>query len=100
MNYVILKFGSLKGYDFTDDFIEKNKEVVEEFSEVWDKIYEKHCSAIGGSLEVRKDLDLKNEMLNVLYKLYELGVAFQNGFTDEYFNSFKEIENYIMQFSE
>ena len=55
---------------------------------------------MGGSEEVQKDIQLKQDMLNVLYKVYELGVPFQNGFDDTYYNSFNEIENYIMEYGE
>lgn len=36
-NYVILKFGTLKGYHFTDEFAEKNKTIVENFKNIWNK---------------------------------------------------------------
>lgn len=97
-NYVILKWGSLKAYNFTDEFIQNNKEIVEEFSNVWDKIYENHCSATGGSEEVHKNNDLKMEMLNILEKLYNLEITFENGWSDEYYNSFDEIKDYILNY--
>ena len=97
-NYVILKWGSLKAYNFTDEFMKNNEEVIKEFEDVWNRIYEKHCSATGGSEEVQKNKTLKQDMLSVLYKIYELGVPFQNGFDDTYYNSFNEIENYIMNY--
>ena len=97
-NYVILKWGSLKAYNFTDKFVENNKEVLEDFVNVWDEIYANHCSATGGSKEVHKNNDLKNKMLNVLEKLYNLGVTFENGYTDEYYNNFNEIKEYILNY--
>lgn len=97
-NYVILKWGSLKGYNFNEEFVKKHSEIVKEFEDVWDRIYENHCSATGGSEEVQKDNQLKQDMLNVLYKVFELGVPFQNGWDDTYYNSFNEIENYIMNY--
>lgn len=95
-NYVILKWGSLKAYNFTDEFMKNNKEVIREFENVWNKIYENHCSAMGGSEEVQKNKELKQDIINVLYKLYDLGVVFENDWDDTYYNSFNEIENYIM----
>ncbi len=97
-NYVLLKWGSLKGYNFNDEFAEKNKEVVEELPEVWDKIYENHCSATGGSEEVQKNNDLKNELLNVLEKLYNLGVPIQNNWDGTYYNNFDDIKDYILNY--
>lgn len=97
-NYVILKWGSLKGYNFTDKFIENNKDIVKEFENLWNKIYENHYSATGGSEEVHKNNDLKIEIINVLEKLYNLGVIFQNGWSDEYYNNFNEIKDYILNY--
>lgn len=99
-NYVILKWGSLKAYNFNGEFMKEHKELVNDLENIWNRIYENHCTAIGGSEEVQKDITLKQDMLNVLYKVYELGVPFQNGFDDTYYNSFKEIENYIMEYGE
>ena len=97
-NYVILKWGSLKAYNFTNDFIEKNKKIVDEFENVWNKIYENHYTAKGGSEEVHKNNDLKIEMLDVLEKLYKLDVLFENGYTDEYYNRFDDIKEYILNY--
>jgi hypothetical protein len=99
-NMVWLKWGSLKGYNFDDDFVEKNRKEVEELSNVWDKIYEKHCSATGGSDEVQNNYDLKIELINVLEKLFNLGVVFQNDWSDEYYNTFDEIKDYILNYGE
>ncbi len=97
-NYVILKWGSLKAYNFTDDFIQNNKNIVNEFENVWNKIYETHCSAIGGSEEVHKNNSLKIEMLNILEKLYNLGIPMENGWDDEYYNNFDDIKEYILNY--
>ena len=97
-NYVILKWGSLKSYNFTDEFIKNNKEIVKELENVWNKIYDNHCSATGASEEVHKNNDLKIEMLNVLEKLYKLDVSIQNGWTAEYYNRFDDIKDYILNY--
>lgn len=97
-NYVILKWGSLKAYNFADEFIENNKETVKEFVNVWNKIYENHCSATGGSEEVQKNQTLKIEMLDILEKLYNLGVPIENDWTGEYYNNFDEIRDYILNY--
>lgn len=97
-SYIILKWGSLKAYHFSDKFLEKNKTICEEFVNVWNEIYKNHCSATGGSEEVQKNKELKSKMLNVLEKLYNLGIPFENGFTDEYYNSFEDIKEYIVNY--
>jgi hypothetical protein len=97
-NYVLLKWGSLKGYNFTDKFIKEHKEVVEELANVWDRIYERHCSATGGSDEVQKNNQLKLDMLNVIEKIYNLGVTIQNNWDNTIYDNFNDIKEYILNY--
>lgn len=98
MNCILLKWGSLKSWYFTDDFVENNKQLVEELSNLWDKIYQNTSGAISGSEKVQNDYDLKIELINTLEKFYDLGVPFENNFTDEYYNNFDEIKDYILNY--
>lgn len=97
-NYIILKWGSLKAYNFTDDFIKENGEIVKELNDIWNTIYSEIIGAIYGSEYLQSKEDLKLRFVNVLEKFFELGVVFQNGFTDEYYNNFNEIKDYIMSY--
>lgn len=98
MNNIYLKWGSLKGWWFTDQFVEENKKIVEELSAIWDEIYNNNNGAIVGSEKVQKDDNLKQKLINILEKFYNVGVAFQNNFTDEYYNSFDEIKDYLLNY--
>ncbi len=97
-NCILLKWGSLKGWWFTDTFVEENKELVEELSNIWDEIYDKSSGAIFGSEKVQKDNELKARLIDLLKKFYDLGVVFQNNFTDEHYNNFEEIKDYILNY--
>lgn len=97
-NYIILKWGSLKAYNFTDKFVKENEEIVKEFDNIWDEIYNNCCSETSGSKNLQSKEELKQRLVNVLEKYFELGVVFQNGFTDEYYNNFNEIKDYIMNY--
>ena len=97
-NYIILKWGSLKAYNFTNEFVKENVEIVKEFYNIWDEIYNNCCSATSGSKNLQSKEELKQRLVNVLEKCFELGVIFQNGFTDEYYNNFNEIKDYIMNY--
>lgn len=99
-NYVILKFGTLKGYNFTDEFAEKNKTIVENFKNIWNKIYSDCCSTMGGSEKVQKNKEIGLEMIDIFEKLYNLGVIFENGWDDTYYNSFKDIKDYMLEWLE
>lgn len=97
-NYIILKWGSLKAYNFTEEFVKENEEIVKEFNNIWDEIYSNCCSATSGSKNLQSKEELKQRLVNVLEKCFELGVVFQNGWSDEYYNNFNEIEDYIMNY--
>ena len=98
-NYIILKWGSLKAYNFTDEFVEKNKKAIKGLNDIWDEIYNNRCGAMSGSDYLQSRDDLKNKLVDILETLYELGVPFQNGWTDEYFDSFDEIKDYIIKYN-
>ena len=99
-NYIILKWGSLKSYNFTEEFYNKNKEAVQELEKIWNEIYENSCCAMGGSKNLQSKKDLKLKLIDVLEPLYDLGVPFQNGWSDEYYNNFEEINDYILNYGE
>lgn len=99
-NYIILKWGSLKGYEFSDEFISKNESLVKEFKNIWDEIYNTRCCAMVGSEYLHQNKELKAKFVGVLEKFYDLGVPFQNGFTDEYYNNFQDIKDYILNYGE
>lgn len=99
-NYVILKWGTLKAYHFEDNFIEKNKDIVEKFANIWDEIYSQCCTATGGSEYTQEHKDLKQRLVDVLRELWGLEITFENGWSDEIYRSFEEIEDYILNYGE
>ena len=99
-NIIYLKFGTLKSYYFDESFVEKHKKEVENLDNVWNRIYENSCSTFGGSQETRKNKELKQDIVKVLKSLFDLGVVFENGFDDTYYNSFEEIKDYILNYGE
>ena len=99
-NYIILKWGSLKAYNFSNDFISKNENLVKEVENIWDEIYNKRCDAMSGSEYLHQNKELKAKLVDILEKFYDLGVPFQNGYTDEYYNNFQDIQDYILNYGE
>ena len=97
-NYIILKWGSLKAYNFSNEFVSKNENLVKEFENIWDEIYNTRCNAIYGSEYLHKNKELKVKLVGILEKFYDLGVVFENGFTDEYYNNFQDIKDYILNY--
>lgn len=100
-NYIILKWGSLKAYNFSNEFVSKNTRFVKEFENIWDEIYNTpRCSTMSGSEYLHQNKELKTKLVGILEKFYDLGVPFQNGFTDEYYNNFQDIKDYILTYGE
>lgn len=99
-NYIILKWGGLKAYQFTEEFARENEEIVKELNNIWEEIYNNGCSATSGGKILQSKQDLKERFVNVLEKCFELGVVFQNGWSDEYYNNFNEIKKYIMNYGD
>lgn len=100
-NYIILKWGSLKAYNFSNEFVSKNTRLVKELENIWDEIYNTpRCSATTGSDYLHQNKELKAKLVDILEKFYDLGVVFENGFTDEYYNNFQDIKDYILNYGE
>ena len=99
-NVIYLKWGGLKAYQFDSKFMKKNKELIEDFINLWKEIYENTCSATSGADKLQSNIDLKNRSIDILEKLYNLGVAIYNDWNDTYYNSFEDVKNYIMNYGE
>ena len=98
MNYIIIKGGILKAYEFSDEFIEKNKDLVEKFADLFDELYTGNCCVYGASETHKNNDDIKKRICDMLEIFYDMGIPIQNGFTDEYYNYFSEIKDYIMNY--
>lgn len=86
-NYIILKWGSLKAYNFSNEFVSKNTRLVKELENIG-----------FGSEYLHQNKELKAKLVDILEKFYDLGVVFENGFTDEYYNNFQDIKDYILNY--
>ena len=80
--------------------ISKNTLLVKEFENIWDEIYNTRCNTMSGSEYLHQNKELKVKLVGILEKFYDLGVPFQNGFTDEYYNNFQDINDYILNYGE
>lgn len=97
-NYIIIKSGILKAYEFNENFIENNNELFNQFVNVWDELYNNNC-CVWGAYETHKDnKEIKQKIVDVLEKMYNLGIQIENGFTDEVYNNFEDIKDYILNY--
>ena len=98
MNYIQLKGGLIKSYWFDDEFYNKNKKIVDELSNIFDEIYKNDCCVFGATETNKNNIELKNKIVNILKIFFDLGIQIENGFTDEDYLNFKEIEDYILNY--
>ena len=98
MNYIIIKSGILKAYSFSDEFIKKNKKLVEKFADLFDELYSGNCCVWGAYEKNKNNDDIKKRICDILEIFFDKGVPIQNGFTDEYYNNFKDIKDYIINY--
>jgi len=98
MNYIIIKSGILKAYDFSEEFINKNNDVFNQFVNIWDELYSGSC-CVWGACEKNKDNNtIKQKIVDILEKMYNLGIQIENGFTDEVYNNFEDVKDYILNY--
>ena len=53
MNYIIIKSGILKAYNFDDEFIQSNNDLFNQFVNIWDELYSGSC-CVWGACEKNK----------------------------------------------
>lgn len=98
MNYIIIKGGILKAYDFSEEFINKNQELFNQFVNVWDELYSGNCCVWGAADANKDNKNIKNKIVVILEKMFNLGIRIENGFTDEIYNNFEDIKDYILNY--
>lgn len=80
---IVLKGGILKSYQFSDEFVENNKELVIEFANIWDEFYNNDCCVFGASNTHKDNYDLKIKLCNILDKMFDLNIEIMNGWDDK-----------------
>ena len=98
MNYIILKGGLIKAYWFDDEFYNENKDLVDKFSNIFDEIYRKDCCVFGATITNKNNTKLKKKICKILKVFFDMGIQIENGFTDEDYLNFKDIEDYILNY--
>ncbi len=98
MNYIIVKSGILKAYEFSEDFINKNNDVFNQFVNIWDELYNGYLCVWGAYENYKNNHELKQKIVDILEKMYNLGIQIENGFTDEVYNNFEDVKDYILNY--
>ena len=95
-----LKFGLIKSYNIDEKFYKEHKELCDNFSTIYDKIFEKDCSMYGAMKSNKDNSTLKIELCNLLYDFFDLGIKIYNGFDNERYTTKESIREYILEYGE
>ena len=95
-----LKWGSIMGFDFSEEFVNKNKGLVKDFNNLFNELYEEKYIGITGKQTEPGNSDLKEKIVKILKKMYDLGVIISNDFDMKNYSNFEDIEDYIMSYGE
>ena len=96
MNYIVLKWNSLKGYNFSDEFYNKYKNECDEFIKLYNEYFENSCSCFGANEQNKNNKDLKIKICESVCKLFNLGVQVENNWDDSIFSYENDIRKYLM----
>lgn len=94
--YIRLKFGILKSYYFTDEFIENNKELIKELDDVWEDLYKKDICVFGAVETHKENKDIKERIFNIVEKFFNLNIEISNDFTEKTYTSIEQIKEYLI----
>lgn len=97
MNYIALKWGSLKGYNFNDEFYNKYKNECDEFIGLWDEYFKNSCSCFGANKQNKNNKDLRIKISDSVCKLFNLGIQVENSWDDSLFSYENDIRNYLLR---
>ena len=97
-NYIILKSGILKAYNFNDDFIKEHEDLFNEFEKIWDELYSNNCCVWGVSETNKNNDTLKISLCDTLDKFFDLGVEISNGWDDEVYKNKNDYREYILNY--
>lgn len=98
-NYVGLKFGNIKCWNFEKEFCDNNRKLIDELNEI-DERMSKDCVDMFSKSNKNKDnVDIKIELVKVLEKLFDLNVEIYNAFDNKTYKTKKSFSNYILNYN-
>lgn len=97
---IYLKWGTIKRYDLRGEFYNTNRKLCEEFSNLYDELFEGCCDLSRGSQRIQSNKLLQTKLCDMLDKFFDLGVTIINDWDGEIYNSKESYRDYIMNYGE
>lgn len=95
--YIRLKYGILKSYYFTDEFIKENEQLIKELDEVWEDLYKQDICVFGAVETHKENKDIKERIFNIVEKFFNLNIEITNDFTEETYKTIEDIRKYLLE---
>lgn len=93
---ITLKFKMIKGYNFSEEFIKNNEELIEELDNFFDELYKNSTCVIGASYKHENNLDIKQRLFNILEKFFYKNIRIKNGYDEKTYTNINVLKNYIL----
>lgn len=97
-NYIGLKFGIIKNWNFNKEFYDKNKKEVEQLNKFYDNLYEQCHDVFTASEKTKRENDLKNKICDILDIFFDLGCEIYNCFENKAYKNKQSYRKYILNY--
>lgn len=98
-SYILLKFGTLKGWHFSEEFCKNHKEQVEMINSFYDdELYKNHSCVFTASEEIKHREDLKKKLCDILDIFFDLGCKIENNFDNKPYKTKDKYRRYILNY--
>ena len=91
-----LKSGFVKKYVFTGEFYATNRQICDEFGQLYDTMHKNSSCHFDMADKHRDNIEAKETLCNMLDSLYGLGVKIWNGSTNNRYRSKGSHRKYVM----
>lgn len=96
--YIVLKGGIIKGYWFTNKFINENNILFKKLENIYDAFYKNDCCVYGAVRSNKNNDNLKIKLCKILDKFYDLDVEITNGFDNKIYKNKNDYKNHILSY--
>ena len=99
-NYIGLKFGMIKCWNFEETFYKDNKSLVDDFNNLYDEMYSGCASVLHASEKNKSNIDIKTRLCDLLDKFFDCGVQIFNDLDNKTYKTKKSYRKYLLTYGE
>lgn len=97
-NYIGLKFGTIKVWSFDKDFYNNNKEKIDVFNNFYDKLYKNCKDVFSASEKIKREIDTKKKICDILDVFFDLGCEIYNCFENKKYKNKNSYRKYVLNY--